>query len=785
MINSFGGIKIKKILLIGQKCNNKCNLCRFLEKSSKEKKIEEIEQELQKINKDIYDEIILSGGEVLLRKDIFDIIKLVLAYGFKPGIETNARVLAFEPLIKELKKFKISTYYVDFYSHRPEIQNYLTNSRDSYIETIRGIKNLVDNKMNVLIKLIITRMNFLELDRTIEFLHKEGIKQIQLFYPESAPEDYKRLEEEVPSIEEAFVHINKALAKMDELKIRKIPRFTPFSMIHYESKRIKKNGNDFSYKEIYDNTLHTKKPEITVVIPTYNRSRILKNTLVSLFNQTLQKERFEVIVIDDGSDDDTEDMIKNLKPPYRLRYFRQKHLGYGPGRARNLGVVHANGDIILFLDSDVISDPKNLEEHLKTHNLYKKRFNHDILVIGKRLDMHFNSAINRILNPKNILNNFDIIRRIPARPDIREDFFRWCNDEPSNFKAPYVMIYTNNISVKRKYLLDAGLIDESFVFWSVEDQELGYRLQWLRFVLNSDAKGYHQHHPLVYSSKEGMLKAIKYNSRIFYKKYLDPKIYEMYKPFINYNREFIQINRDTVNDSPFFKWLGKKPEENKIIEQIKQEIELSKGEGINEVIFEGGNPLLHPDIFEILNFARKQDFKVVGIDTEADSLDNIKTILDLLKNGVNEFIINVCGSNEKEHDYLVNKKGSFKKTIRAILNLTYLNQEFWIRIIISKKNYVHLKEMIDLINGLGCNNVIFELPLSSETNELLFDETTLPLSGLLYYYIYEAMKHAKGLGMKIRTDNIFSEFLGLTTGIIIRMYNLFNKPLSIGRFDLR
>ncbi|MBW2988667.1 glycosyltransferase, partial [Candidatus Woesearchaeota archaeon] len=537
------------------------------------------------------------------------------------------------------------------------------------------------------VKLVITRQNYKTLNKTIEFLADQGAKKIQLFYPESLPEEYSKLEEYVPSIPEALPFVNAALIKINELGLEFLPRFTPFSKRFYNSKWVKKGrktGAKVGHELLYDNRLNfDKKPLVTVVIPTYNRSKILKNTLTSLFNQTFPADRFEVIVVDDGSTDDTFEMIKKLNPPYRLRYFLQDDLGYGPGRARNIGTLYANGDIMLFIDSDVISDPKNIEEHVKSHAYYKKKFDHEVVVIGKRLDLHTNSDIQALLNPEIILNDFDRIRKIPARPDLREDFFKWCDDEPSNFHAPWHMIFTNNLSIPRKHMLEVGLIDESFVFWGVEDQELGYRLQWLRFVLNSRAIGYHQHHPVVYHSKAGMDKAFKYNARIFYKKYLNPKIYEIYKPWIHNRACVVQINDATINDSIFFRFMGRKPGKVKGLDEVKKELELYYGEGDTEVTFIGGNPLLHPKIKQMLNFA-KERFERITIDTEAESLSKLKTCIDVIQNGANEFIINIGGSNPEHHDVLMNRKGSFDATIRAIKNLSMLNQEFRVRLLISK-----------------------------------------------------------------------------------------------------
>jgi glycosyltransferase involved in cell wall biosynthesis len=96
------------------------------------------------------------------------------------------------------------------------------------------------------------------------------------------------------------------------------------------------------------------KPSFSVVIPTYNRSAWLREALESIFQQVF--EDYEVIVVDDGSTDDTSQMLRQYGN--RLVCLTQKNLG--PGTARNLGVKHAKGRYIAFLDSDDLWFPWTL-----------------------------------------------------------------------------------------------------------------------------------------------------------------------------------------------------------------------------------------------------------------------------------------------------------------------------------------------------------------------------------------------------------------------------------------
>lgn len=97
-------------------------------------------------------------------------------------------------------------------------------------------------------------------------------------------------------------------------------------------------------------------PLVSVVVPTYNRARFLGSTLDSISAQTLYD--FEVIVMDDGSTDDTRQMLG--RRPEVIRYLRQEH--QGAAAARNHAIAEANTPLVAFLDSDDIWLPEFLAE---------------------------------------------------------------------------------------------------------------------------------------------------------------------------------------------------------------------------------------------------------------------------------------------------------------------------------------------------------------------------------------------------------------------------------------
>ena len=104
-----------------------------------------------------------------------------------------------------------------------------------------------------------------------------------------------------------------------------------------------------------------KNPTVSVIIPTYNRAHLIKRAIQSVLNQTYQD--FEVIIVDDASTDNTEEVVKSFNDP-RIRYIRHEK-NKGAAAARNTGIKTARGKYIAFQDSDDEWLPEKLEKQMK------------------------------------------------------------------------------------------------------------------------------------------------------------------------------------------------------------------------------------------------------------------------------------------------------------------------------------------------------------------------------------------------------------------------------------
>ena len=124
----------------------------------------------------------------------------------------------------------------------------------------------------------------------------------------------------------------------------------------------------------------------SVVIPTYNRRPILEKALLALEDQRLEPplEGYEVVVVDDGSTDGTAAWLRQEADRFpHVRLIEQDH--GGPAEGRNRGVDHARGDVIVFIDSDLVVTPSFLLCHARARDAQRDQDNNEFIFHGRSL----------------------------------------------------------------------------------------------------------------------------------------------------------------------------------------------------------------------------------------------------------------------------------------------------------------------------------------------------------------------------------------------------------------
>jgi len=258
---------------------------------------------------------------------------------------------------------------------------------------------------------------------------------------------------------------------------------------------------------------------LSVVIPTYNRNDLLDRTLSSLACQSLDKSLIEVIVADDGSSENTRQVVDRYTDKITIKYHYQEHRGFRAGAARNMGIENAVGDILVFVDAGIVLGSACLEGHLTTH----LRSTGDIAVLGYVMalqvkDHERNLIIRRLdhLAPDGVIGEL-LKRRVLG--DVREVTYRICADDISGLPAPWALFWSGNCSARREAILNAGMFDSNFDGrWGMEDIDLGYRLYQNKvgFQLCRDAISYHYPHAC---SRKDMLSQEAVNKRYFLSKF--------------------------------------------------------------------------------------------------------------------------------------------------------------------------------------------------------------------------------------------------------------------------
>ena len=113
-----------------------------------------------------------------------------------------------------------------------------------------------------------------------------------------------------------------------------------------------------------------KNHKVSVIIPTYNRAHFLPRAIKSVLNQTFQD--FELIIVDDGSTDNTKEVVENFqKQDSRIKYIWQENSG-GPAKPKNTGIKNSKGEFLAFLDSDDEWLPEKLEKQLELFEKNKR-----------------------------------------------------------------------------------------------------------------------------------------------------------------------------------------------------------------------------------------------------------------------------------------------------------------------------------------------------------------------------------------------------------------------------
>jgi glycosyltransferase involved in cell wall biosynthesis len=236
---------------------------------------------------------------------------------------------------------------------------------------------------------------------------------------------------------------------------------------------------------------HRKPRDFSIVICTYQRPEHLRRGLLSLTVQRDLPEGFEVVVTDDGSQDETADVVAEFARTvdFPVAWTTHEHAGYQVSRTRNAGVRLARGSYLLLLDGDCIVPPDHLAQHL--------RFRRAGCVASGECCRFDEATSRRVTDAVVLSGEYQQWAPSAERRRLRKRHRQvWFYNLIGHPRKPSLV--GNNVGVWHADLLRVNGYDENFRGWGCEDDDLGLRLRWaglrLRSILGRTCV-YHLWHP--------------------------------------------------------------------------------------------------------------------------------------------------------------------------------------------------------------------------------------------------------------------------------------------------
>ncbi|WP_255285681.1 glycosyltransferase family 2 protein [Priestia megaterium] len=273
---------------------------------------------------------------------------------------------------------------------------------------------------------------------------------------------------------------------------------------------------------------HKHPIKVSIVMPTYNKYHQTSLSLYGLSKQTFPHAEYEVILVDDASSDNTSNILKEVDVPFKFKYIQMKQ-NKGRSSVRNIGINHAEGDLLIFLDGEMLAPPAFIENHYKHHvhesNLvvtgamhYEGVYTFIMPDYNEDQVAHLKELVGRDPEYRRLYENYEQTKQhsnVPCPLVTKEDIdtnrfqrlsfpnryflnsgLKHFGERLEGFTLPYISFLSGNVSVRKANLKKSGLFDETFVGYGAEDWELGYRLykNGVQFVLDPSTVAYHQEH---------------------------------------------------------------------------------------------------------------------------------------------------------------------------------------------------------------------------------------------------------------------------------------------------
>lgn len=431
-------------------------------------------------------------------------------------------------LQSSIKEIKIYVELTEFLKKEKYFLKLYQDSRISFVFVLNGICQLSEKINPIMLQTHLKETQYIyyyydlsKYEKALSILYKLNILSLQIYIPEEVK----------LSTYEAF----KIFESAKKLKIEVTPpQLDIFSSLTPDALEIE------SLAEPLIETSTTQKSILaSVIIPYFNNSNDLLQTLSYLDKQSINKENFEIIVVDDGSHNMHKRIVQthikknlthlNMKYIYfpRVKPRKRGDHQFRAGPARNLGFKFSEGEKVLFLDSDIITPPQYIKASIGLLDIYDVVQHPRYIFRENSLRLPSNNSSTKNYRPEENTNQ--------ALNLFWKNFYNSKQDWNSQ-NDKWRFVSTHTLCLSRTKFIEAGLFKKSFTQYGFEDTDLGFRLYKNKCQFHlSDLNTYHI---VPHWSDSDFLNSIKLrqsllkkSGRLFFKNNLDSRIIKALRGF--------------------------------------------------------------------------------------------------------------------------------------------------------------------------------------------------------------------------------------------------------------
>lgn len=464
---------------------------------------------------------------------------------------------------------------------------------------------------------------------------------------------------------------------------------------------------------------------ISVIVPARDRIDILRETLGRLAAQSYPEEKYEVIVVDDGSTEDLSPIVNELPKGFSLLRHGSNDGVFRAGQARNAGARIARYSVLSFLDADIAVP----QDYLWALDWIHQRHS-DAAVCGylSGYNLHDLGHVHTVAEIRGVA----ALEHVPVIPDrSREPAARACLDNADWLSDAWKLCYTGNLSVPRDLFERVKGFATEFEGWGLEDIDFGYRLRCAKatFFFSRFALGYHLTDPNEGPPRNPFRRA--HPNREDFAGYLlnlaklvalhpsDDAIADYRARALADIDETcgrpktvgVEFGGSAKRRAPFHLRVHRTPPGGIPTHELLDRVAYAQKVCATSLWLLGGEPAEHPGFFDVLDAARRGGIKHVGMQSQGHAFAEVGLAKEARARGLGHVTVLWAGAGEAGHDVLFGR-GAYALLLRGIEELRKADIHLAARVVLTSGSdvakFAELQKALEML-GLSVDEVAADL----------------------------------------------------------------------------